>query len=201
VRIAPETLAIRVPIFVGPTATVSFEGRSYTMPPEAANMPGTAFVYEDRIRMAAGRYETEHRRGGDTLTFLPEHRAAKLAAVHGARARLYEKRQQLLDLSVDVATLLTELVHRAPYRANEQVQRLYALDEEHGDDVLREAVSLVVADGPRTVSAVRTALASLGDLARVERRLVLERVSQLRGARACDAAKPSRRAERRGGSR
>jgi transposase len=201
VRIAPETLAIRVPIFVGPTATVSFEGRSYTMPPEAANMPGTAFVYEDRIRMAAGRYETEHRRGGDTPASLPEHRAAKLAAVHGARARLYEKRQQLLDLGVGVATLLTELVHRAPQRANEQVERLYALYEEHGDDALREAVSMVVADGPRTVSAVRTALASLGDRARVERQLVLERVSQPRGARARDAAKPSHRAERRGGSR
>jgi hypothetical protein len=106
-----------------------------------------------------------------------------------------------LDLGVGVATLLTELVHRAPQRANEQVERLYALYEEHGDDALREAVSMVVADGPRTVSAVRTALASLGDRARVERQLVLERVSQPRGARARDAAKPSHRAERRGGSR
>jgi hypothetical protein len=95
----------------------------------------------------------------------------------------------------------TELVHRAPQWANEQVERLYALYEEHGDDALREAVSMVVADGPRTVSAVRTALASLGDRARVERQLVLERVSQPRGARARDAAKPSHRAERRGGSR
>jgi hypothetical protein len=46
VRLAPETLALRVPIFVGPTAEVMFEGRAYTMPPRAANVAGTAFVHE-----------------------------------------------------------------------------------------------------------------------------------------------------------
>jgi hypothetical protein len=29
---------------------------------------------------------------------LPEHRAAKVAAVHGKRAKLYEERQQVLNL-------------------------------------------------------------------------------------------------------
>lgn len=83
VRLTPDTLAIRVPIFVRPTAAVSFEGRSYAMPPEVANVSGTAFVYEDRIRFIAGRYEAEHERGnaGDPPASLPEHRAAKLAAV------------------------------------------------------------------------------------------------------------------------
>lgn len=203
VRVTPETLAIRVPVFVGPTATVSFEGRAYTMPPEAANIAGTAFVYEDRIRIIAGRHEAEHRRGnaGDAPASLPEHRAEKLAKVHGARARLYEKRQQLMDLGADMATLLTELVHRAPKRANEQVERVYALYEEHGDDALREAVSSVVAEGTLTVTAVRAALASLGDRATVERQLDLERASQPRGPRARNTAKRSRRAARKGGSR
>src|SRR5690606_2564725 len=203
VRLTPETLAIRVPVFVGPTAAVSFEGRTYSMPPEAANVPGTAFVYEDRIRIVAGRHEAEHRRGngGDPPASLPEHRAEKLAAVHGARALLYEKRQQLLDLGPDVATLLTELVHRAPKRANEQVERLYALYEEHGDDALREAISRAVEERELTITAVRARLAPLGDRARLERKLELERASQPRGARAQNTAKRSRRAARKGGSR
>jgi transposase len=203
VRLTPETLAVRVPIFVGPTATVSFEGRPYTMPPEAANIPGTAFVYEDRIRFVAGRHEAEHSRGngGVPPSSLPEHRAAKLAAVHGARARLYEKRQQLLDLGADVATLLTELVHRAPKRANEHVERLYALYEESGDDELREAISRAVANGMLTVTAVRAELVSLGDRARVERELDLERASQPRGARTLNTEKRLRRAARKRGSR
>lgn len=203
VRLTPETLAIRVPVFVGPTATVSFEGRAYTMPPEATNIAGTAFVYEDRIRIVAGRHEAEHRRGnaGDPPATLPEHRAEKLAAVHGARARLYEKRQQLLDLGADMAALLTELVHRAPRRANEQVERLYALYEEHGAEDLRDATSRAVADGALTLTALRAELDSLSDRARVERQLELERASQPRGTRARNTTKQSRRAERKGGSR
>ena len=203
VRLTPETLAIRVPVFVGPTATVSFEGRSYAMPPEAANVPGTAFVYEERVRIVAGRHEAEHRRGnsGDPPASHPEQRAAKLAAVHGARARLYEKRQQLMDLGADVATLLTELVHRAPKRANEHVERLYALYEERGEEDLRDAISRAVANGTLTVTAVRDELASLGDRARVERQLELEGASQPRGSRARKTAKGSRRAARKGGSR
>lgn len=201
VRLTPETLAIRVPVFVGPTAAVSFEGRTYTMPPEAANVPGTAFVYEDRIRIVAGRYQAEHRRGeaGDPPATLPEHRADKLAAVHGARARLYEKRQQLIELGADVATLLTELVHRAPKRANEHVEHLYALYEEHGEEELREAISRAVAAGELTLAAVRDELDSSSDRARVERQL--ERASQPRGERARNTTKPSRRAEPKGGSR
>lgn len=203
VRLTPETLAIRVPVFVGPTATISFEGRTYTMPPQAVNVAGTAFVYEDRIRFVAGRHEAEHRRGngGDPPASLSEHRAARLAEVHGARARLYEMRQQLLNLGPEMTTLLTELVHRAPKRANEHVERLYALYDEHGDEALREAVSKVVADGTLTVTAVRAALVSLGDRARVERQLDLEGASQPRGPRARSTAKRSRRAAPKGGSR
>lgn len=202
VRLTPETLAIRVPVFVGPTAEVMFEGRPYTMPPDAANMAGTAFVYEDRIHIVAGRYEAEHRRGkaGDPPASLPEHRAQKLAAVHGRRAVVYEKRQQLLRLGADAMTLLTALVHRAPSRGNEHVERLYALYEEYGDDALRDAISRTVSDGTLTISAVRAALSS-SDRARGERELDLGRASQPRGSRTRSTAKPPRRAERKGGRR
>lgn len=95
VRLTPETLALRVPVFVGPTAEVMFEGRAYSMPPRAANIAGTAFVYRERIRFVAGRFETEHTRGtaDGPPASLPEHRAQKIAEVHGARARIYEKRE------------------------------------------------------------------------------------------------------------
>ena len=49
-------------LWVGPTAEVLFEGAPYSMPPEATNVPGTLFLYEDRLRIIAGRYEASHRR-------------------------------------------------------------------------------------------------------------------------------------------
>ena len=160
VRLAPETLALRVPIFVGPTAEVMFEGRAYTMPPRAANVAGTAFVYEDRIRFVAGRFEAEHVRGkaGDPPASLPEHRAEKVAAVHGARARLYEKRQQLLNLGAPALRLMTALVHRAPHRGNEHVERLYALFEEHGEEAMRAALREAVENSELNIAAVHRAL-------------------------------------------
>jgi hypothetical protein len=160
VRLAPETLALRVPIFVGPTAEVMFEGRTYTMPPRAANVPGTAFVYEDRIRFVAGRFEAEHVRGkaGDPPASLPEHRAQKVAAVHGARARLYEKRQQLLNLGAPALRLMTALIHRAPQRGTEHVERLYALFEEHGEEAMRAALREAVESSELNIAAVLRAL-------------------------------------------
>jgi transposase len=164
VRVLPETLALRVPVFVGPTAEVMFEGRPYTMPPAAANIAGTAFVYEDRLVIVAGRHEAEHRRGNadDPPASLPEHRAAKLAAVHRGRARTYEMRQQLLDLGADALTLMTALVHRAPARATEHVERLYALYDEHGEEAMREALARAVAEKSLTVAAVHRALTEGG---------------------------------------
>lgn len=203
VRVSPETLAIRVPVFVGPTAEVMFEDRPYSMPPLAANIPGTAFVYEDRIRIVAGRYEAEHPRGkpGDPPASLPEHRAEKLAAVHGGRARLYEKRQQLLNLGGDALTLMTALLHRAPHRGNVHVERLYALYEEHGDDALRDAISHAVAAGALTIAAVRSALSTSGDRAVLERQLELPRASQPRGPSLDGESSTVARAARKRGRR
>src|SRR5579862_4466259 len=116
IKVLPEKLALRIPIFVGPTAEVLFEGAPYSMPPEATLVAGTLFLYEDRLRIVAGRFEAHHRRRnkGDPPAPLPEHRAAKVAAVHGKRAKLYEKRQQVLNLGPDALALLTEITHREP---------------------------------------------------------------------------------------
>jgi hypothetical protein len=130
------------------------------MPPSAANVPGTAFVYEDRIRVVAGRHEAEHRRRktGEPPAPLPEHRAAKIASVHGARARSYEMRQQVLQLGADALTLLTAIVHRSPMQAHSRVEALHELLCEHGDDAMRVAIHHAVTTDELTVAAVRDAL-------------------------------------------
>ena len=162
VRLIPETLAVRVPIFVGPTAEIMFEGRAYSMPPGATHVPGTAFVYEDRIHFVAGRFKAEHARGkaGDPPASLPEHRAAKVAAVHGARARLYEKREQILRLGPSALQLLTALVHRAPRQNSEHVERLYELFEEHGQARMQRALDVCVERDELSIAAVQRVLTS-----------------------------------------
>lgn len=160
VKVIPETLALRYPIFVGPTAEVMFEGVPYSMPAEATLIAGTLFLYETRLRIVAGRFEAEHRRRqkGEPPEPLPEHRAQKLAAVHGKRAKLYEKRQQVLNLGQDALALLTELTHREPNLASRRIEELYALLEDQGDQRLRAAISAAVAANTLSVSGVRRAL-------------------------------------------
>jgi len=42
-KVKPEELALRIPVYVGPTGTVVHEGHAYSMPPEAISMPGTLY--------------------------------------------------------------------------------------------------------------------------------------------------------------
>jgi hypothetical protein len=134
------------------------------MPPEATHIAGTLFLYEDRVHIVAGRFEATHRRRtkGEPAAPLPEHRAAKIAAVHGKRAKLYEKRQQVLNLGADALALLTEITHHAPKLASRCVEDLYSLLEAYGDDTMREAIGRAVRSGALTVAGVRRALRTLG---------------------------------------
>lgn len=144
--VLPENLAIRVPTSVGPTGHVVFEGARYTMPPEAIHLPATLFVYEDRLCIKAGRFESEQRRRtkNEPMEAPPEHRAAKVAAVLGNRAKLYEQRQQLVELGPAALAFVTELVHRKPRSWMSYVERLHQLLLDHGEDVLREALQRAV---------------------------------------------------------
>jgi transposase len=182
IKMFPEKLTLRIPIFVGPTAEVNFEGAPYSMPPEATHIAGTLFLYEDRVRIFAGRFEVQHRRRkkGEPPAPLPEHRAAKIAAVHGKRAKLYEKRQQLLNLGADALALLTEITHREPKLAGRHVEHLYSLLARHGDDEMRDAIRRAVKSGKLTAAAVERALP--------------------RGPSARQLALPGVRAERKGGA-
>jgi len=139
-----------------------FEGVAYTMPPRAANIAGTVFLYDKELHIVAGRHEARHmrRKAGDPPASLPEHRAAKIAAVHGARARLYEMRQQILNVGADALTLMTALVHRAPERASLHVEHLHELFVLHGENAFRAALAQAVAARELTVAAVSHALDS-----------------------------------------
>jgi transposase len=141
-KVHPKDLALRIPIYVGPTGTVLHDGHPYSMPPEAISMPATLYLYADRVRIVAGRYEVTHPRKfvaheGSTLA---THRAALVAAVSGKRGKRYLKRQQLLELGEPAFLYLTEIVHRRPRQWFNDVDRLHDILQSHGAEVLRRAM-------------------------------------------------------------
>ena len=141
-KVRPEDLALRIPVYVGPTATVLHEGHAYSMPPAAISMPATLYLYADRVRIVASRYEAVHPRKfvvheGSSLA---AHRAALVAAVSGQRGKRYLKRQQLLELGEPAFDYLTEIVHRRPRQWFQDVDRLHAMLQSHGPEVLRRAL-------------------------------------------------------------
>ena len=70
------------PVCVGPTGYVVHETHPYSMPPEALGLACTLYLYRDRVRIVAGRFEAEHARkfALDERSTLPEHRAQRVAA-------------------------------------------------------------------------------------------------------------------------
>jgi transposase len=144
--IPPVDYPLRFPIMVGPTGKVRHDGVSYSMPPESIGFTGTLYLHLDRVRIVAGRYEAEHARDpeGGSERFLPGHRAAMLATVSGRRAKLYFKRQQLLELGVDAEALLTEIVHRHPRTWRGEVEILFDLLQGFGEQRLYEAMQTAV---------------------------------------------------------
>src|SRR5215471_16538557 len=141
-KVRPEELALRIPVYVGPTGTVLHDGHAYSMPPEAISMPGTLFLYADRVRIVAGRYKAEHPRKfvPQESSWLAEHRAALVASVSGKRGKRYLKRQQLLDLGELAFLYLTEIVHRQPRQWVGEVDRLHEMLQRHGPEVLQRAL-------------------------------------------------------------
>lgn len=160
-KVGPDELAIRQPILIGPTATVSLHGAQYSMPPEAAGFAGTAWLYPEQVRFVAGRHSATHPRliSGDK-SVLPEHRAQRLAKLSGRRGKRYLMRQHVLDIGDVALTLLDEIVHRRPTRWFEDVDILHDLLQAFGDGPLRLAMHMAVAQGDFSADAVAKHLAS-----------------------------------------
>jgi len=144
-KVSPENLALRYPVYVGPTAMVRFEGRLYSMPPEAACVAGTMYVYRDSVKIVVNSFTACHPRipPTESISTLPEHRAARLAALSGKRGKRYLKRQDLLETGKASLIYLTELLYNKRYWVAE-VDRLHALLQRHGpiamDLAFQEAV-------------------------------------------------------------
>lgn len=148
-RVKPEALVLRHPVSVGADGKVVFDGRRYSMPPNAVGQSGTLHLGNERVRIVAGRWEATHPRlrGEERESTLPEHRVAMVGAVKGPRAKLYLKRQHLQALGLEAVHFLTELVHRRPQQWAPDVERLHEMLQLHGARALLEAIRKSNADG------------------------------------------------------
>ena len=135
--VVPADYGLRFAVTVGPTAMVTHQGIRYAMPAAACGLPATLWLYPERVKIvtAGSRHEAVHPRfpTQGTVSYLPGQRAAQLAAVAGARKRLYFMRERLLELGPVAEAYLTELVHQRPFTWKGDVERLFALLEELGD--------------------------------------------------------------------
>jgi transposase len=159
-RVEPADLALRYPAHVGPTAVVVFDTHSYSMPPEAAGLPATLYLFRDRVRIVAGRHTAEHprQRGRRQVSRLPEHRAGHLAAISGRRGKRYLKRQQLFEVGEAAVHFLTELVHRKPTAWATDVDRLHEYLQAYGPEALDRSFRAALGSGSVTVSFISTCL-------------------------------------------
>ena len=147
-KVAPAELARRVPMVGGPTAEVVHDKHPYSMPQDAIGIAGTLYLYRDRVRIVAGRFEVTHERkfqpGEGSI--LPEHRAQHVAAVSGKRAKRYLQREHLLKLGPEALAYLTELTHRRPQVWLRDIDRLHTWLATYGDEAMRGALARGVAE-------------------------------------------------------
>ncbi len=145
-KVQADELALRVPVSVGVTGYVIHDTHPYSMPPEAAGLPATLYLYRDRVRIIAGRHQAEHPRlnGRKEQSTLPEHRSAQLAVLSGKRGKRYLKRQHLFDTGEAAVEFLTELVHANPRGWIRDVELLHDLLQRHGSDAMNRAFRAAV---------------------------------------------------------
>jgi transposase len=146
-----QDYGLAFPVRVGPTAMVDFEHRRYAMPAPACGLAATLYLYPDRLRIvtAGGRHQVVHPRfpAVGTTSYLPGQRADQLAALHGTRKRLYFMRQRLLELGPAAEAFLTELIHARPNTWQGDVERLFALLEEVGDQAFLQLLQHALLEG------------------------------------------------------
>ncbi len=134
--VAPAAYGLCFPVTVGPTAMVTYQSLRYAMPAAVCGLPATLWPYPDRLKIvtAGSRHEAVHPRfpTAGSVSYLPGQRAAQLAAVAGARKRLYFMRERLLELGPVGEAYLTELIHQRPQTWKGDVERLFASSRSWG---------------------------------------------------------------------
>jgi transposase len=147
--IPPADYALPFAVVVRTTGLVEHAGIRYSMPPAAAGIPATLFLGPDRVRiLTTNGLEAEHPRTPEagTASYRTEDRAARLAAVHGARGRLYLQRQEIFELGPPAEALITEWVHGGQYNWKNQVEALHPLLALHGAARVLAAIVRALAD-------------------------------------------------------
>jgi len=161
-RMSPLTIPatdypLRIAVTVRTTGFVEYERIRYSMPPTTIGIPGTLFLYPERVRIVTrDGTEAEHPRRpavGNT-SYCSEHRVAKLAAVHGERAKLYQKRQEILELGPPAEHLMTEWVHHPVMNWKIQVEQLHDLLLRHGPQRTLQAIERVLLNGHHHAKAI-----------------------------------------------
>jgi transposase len=142
-KVTSESLTLRFPVQVGPTAMVTFDARRYSMPPQAIGLTGTLHLGRSGVKIVAGRWCAVHERLSEpnAKSVLPEHRIAMVAEVSGTRGKNYLKREHLLGLGAVAVEYITELVHRRPRTWPRDVDKMHELLSLHGDDAVRVAIT------------------------------------------------------------
>lgn len=158
--IAPSAYALKFPVVVTAQARVRHESVDYSMPADTIGQAATRHLYEERIEIVtkAGAL-VRHPRPPRGASVLPEHRAALLARVHGARGQLYFQRQSLWELGPEAEAWRTELVHRRPARWRPDVEACFTLLQDYGPAAVHAAFTWGVRHGAIGAEYVRTRLA------------------------------------------
>jgi transposase len=149
IKESADTLALRFPCVVGPTAMVRCANALYSMDPESVGYGGTIFLYRDRIVIEAGQFRAEHPRleEAGARSVLPAHRTQQLALVHGRRGKNYLMRQHILEVGGTAEAFLSELVFRKERGWHPDVQRLHVLLQDFGPAALEAAFATAITEG------------------------------------------------------
>jgi transposase len=159
--IAPRAYALKIPVVVSAQGRVRHAGVDYSMPADTLGQTATLHLYEDRLEIVTKTGAVvKHPRRARGASILPEHRAALLDRVHGARGQLYFQRQSLWELGPPAEAWLTELVHRRPARWRPDVEACFALLQDYGPTALQDAFAWGVRHGAIGAEYVRTRLAT-----------------------------------------
>ena len=156
IKLRARDLDLRHPVQVGPNGMVTFETNRYSMPAEALGCAATLHLFSDRVVIATGQWRAEHPRlrGRNLISSQSAHRDGLLAVVKGERARIYLKRQDLLDLGGDAERVVTRFVYGRPDRWHDDVERLHELLQACGSAALRQAFRRVARRREASVAAV-----------------------------------------------